>query len=138
VVSFTPRPLYPWGKSSWYPLDRRLGGPKSRSGRIGEEKNYQPLPGLENSHHPARSPAIYNSDERRYAQSHMRSIRQTLRGQSVLPRTKRNRAVLLRRLFTTLWKSEIHINLKIDADALNRRRRRLCVRRTVYHIYQGE
>jgi hypothetical protein len=31
----------------WYPLDRRLGGPQSRSGRDGEEKNSQPLPGLE-------------------------------------------------------------------------------------------
>jgi hypothetical protein len=29
MVSFTPRPLYPQGKSSWYPLDRRLGGPQS-------------------------------------------------------------------------------------------------------------
>jgi hypothetical protein len=37
VVSFTPRPLYPQGKTSWYPLDRRLGGPQSRSGRGGEE-----------------------------------------------------------------------------------------------------
>jgi hypothetical protein len=27
VVSFTPRPLYFQGKSPWYPLDRRLGGP---------------------------------------------------------------------------------------------------------------
>jgi hypothetical protein len=27
VVSFTPRPLYSRGKSSLYPLDRRLGGP---------------------------------------------------------------------------------------------------------------
>jgi len=26
VVSFTSRPLYPQGKSSWYPMDRRLGG----------------------------------------------------------------------------------------------------------------
>jgi hypothetical protein len=33
VVSFTPRPLYPQGKSPCYPLDRRLGGPQSRSGR---------------------------------------------------------------------------------------------------------
>jgi hypothetical protein len=24
VVSFTPRPLYPQGKSLWYPLDRKL------------------------------------------------------------------------------------------------------------------
>jgi hypothetical protein len=37
-----PWPLYPR-----YPLDRRLGGSQSRFGRGGEEKNYQPLPGLE-------------------------------------------------------------------------------------------
>jgi hypothetical protein len=29
------------------PLGRRLGGPQSRSGRGGVEKNFQPLPGLE-------------------------------------------------------------------------------------------
>jgi hypothetical protein len=31
VVSFTPRPLHPQGKSPRYPLNRRLGGPQSRS-----------------------------------------------------------------------------------------------------------
>jgi hypothetical protein len=31
----------------WYPLDRRLGEPQSRSGHGGEDKNSQPLPGLE-------------------------------------------------------------------------------------------
>jgi len=35
--------LYPQGKSPWYPLDRRLGGPQSQSGCSGEEKNSQPL-----------------------------------------------------------------------------------------------
>jgi hypothetical protein len=39
--------VYSQGKSPWYPLDRRLGGPQSRSGRRGEEKNSQPLPALE-------------------------------------------------------------------------------------------
>jgi hypothetical protein len=29
VVSFTPRPLYPQGKSPCYPFDRRLGGPRA-------------------------------------------------------------------------------------------------------------
>jgi hypothetical protein len=38
VVSFTPRSLYPRGKSSWYPLDRRLGEPQSRYGRHVEVK----------------------------------------------------------------------------------------------------
>jgi hypothetical protein len=31
VVSFTPRPLYPWGKSPQYSQDRRLGGPQNQS-----------------------------------------------------------------------------------------------------------
>jgi hypothetical protein len=47
AVNFTPRPLYPQGKSPSCPLDRRLGGPQSRSGRGGEEKNSQPPPGIE-------------------------------------------------------------------------------------------
>jgi hypothetical protein len=48
VVSFTPLPLYPQGRIPCYPLDRRLGGPQSRfGGHGGEEKNSQPLRGLE-------------------------------------------------------------------------------------------
>jgi hypothetical protein len=47
VVGFTPWLLYPQGKSPWYPLVRRLGGPQNRSGRGGEEKNSQPPPGIE-------------------------------------------------------------------------------------------
>jgi hypothetical protein len=46
VVSFTPLPLYPHGKSFWYPLDRRLNGLWSQSGCGGEDKNSQPLSGL--------------------------------------------------------------------------------------------
>jgi hypothetical protein len=46
VVSFMPQLLYPQGKSPWYPLDRKLGEPQSQSGRSGEEKNSQSLPGL--------------------------------------------------------------------------------------------
>jgi hypothetical protein len=37
----------PPGKSPWYPLDRRLGGPQSHSGSGGEEKNSLPSPGIE-------------------------------------------------------------------------------------------
>jgi hypothetical protein len=47
VVSFTFRPLYLQGKSPWYPLDRRLGGPQNWSGHGGEGKNSQLLLGLE-------------------------------------------------------------------------------------------
>jgi hypothetical protein len=47
VVSFTPRPLYPQGKSPWYPLDGRLGGPQSRSRYGDEEKNSQSPPRIE-------------------------------------------------------------------------------------------
>jgi hypothetical protein len=47
VVSFTPRPLHPWGKSPNYPLERRLGVPQSRSGRCGVKKNHFSLPGTE-------------------------------------------------------------------------------------------
>jgi hypothetical protein len=38
---------FPPGKNPLVPLYRRLGGPQSRSGRCGEEKNSQPLPGFE-------------------------------------------------------------------------------------------
>jgi hypothetical protein len=37
-----PSCFTPPGKSPWYPLDRRLGGLQSRSGRGGEEKYSQP------------------------------------------------------------------------------------------------
>jgi len=68
----------------------------------------------------------------------MRSICRTLRGPSVLPKTQRNHAVLLWTSSTTLWRREIHINLKIDADALNRRWCRFYIRRTIHHIYQEQ
>jgi len=54
VVSFTTRPLYPQGKSPWYPLDR-LGGLQSRSGCGGEEKNSQPPPGIASLNSPLSS-----------------------------------------------------------------------------------
>jgi hypothetical protein len=41
----------------YFPLDRRLGGPQSRTGRGGEENNSQPPTGIEpkNPDLPARS-----------------------------------------------------------------------------------
>lgn len=37
----------PLGKSTWYPLNRRLGGCENQSGCSGVEKNLLPLPGFE-------------------------------------------------------------------------------------------
>jgi hypothetical protein len=47
-------------------------------------------------------------------------------------------AVMIRTRYTTLCRSEIQINLKIDAEDLNRRCRRFCVRRPVHHISGSE
>jgi hypothetical protein len=43
---YDPAALPP-GKEPLLPLDRRLDGPQSRSGRGGEEKNSQSLPRIE-------------------------------------------------------------------------------------------
>jgi hypothetical protein len=40
------------GKSPRYPLDRRLAGPQSRSGRSGVENIFLPLPGNESRVQP--------------------------------------------------------------------------------------
>jgi hypothetical protein len=47
VVSLTIHQLYPWGKIPWYPSNRRLGGPQSRSGCLGKELNLLPPLGFE-------------------------------------------------------------------------------------------
>jgi hypothetical protein len=47
VLSFTLLPLYPKGKSSRFPLGRRLGGNQSRSGLCGIKRNLLPLSGIE-------------------------------------------------------------------------------------------
>jgi hypothetical protein len=60
VVSFTPRPLHPQGRSPWCPLDKMLGGPQSGSGHDDKDKNSQPLLGLKPPDHPARSPELYH------------------------------------------------------------------------------
>jgi hypothetical protein len=50
--------LYPRGYDPRYPLDRRLGGPQSRSGRRALKKNPLPLSGIEPDC-PARSQTLY-------------------------------------------------------------------------------
>jgi hypothetical protein len=52
VFSFTQRSLHPRRKSRLYPFDKRLGGPKIRPGRCGEEKNFLFLPRI----NPVRLP----------------------------------------------------------------------------------
>jgi hypothetical protein len=46
-VSFTPRSLYPHGRSPWCPLDRRLDGSQSQYRRHGEGSETLPLPVLQ-------------------------------------------------------------------------------------------
>jgi hypothetical protein len=60
VVTFTFRPLYPWGKSPRYLSDRRLGGPQSWSGDM-EKKKFLTLLELELwlLSHPACSQSLY-------------------------------------------------------------------------------
>jgi hypothetical protein len=41
-VFFVFLPLYPWGKRRRYPLDKRLDGPRNRSGRREEENTVAP------------------------------------------------------------------------------------------------
>jgi hypothetical protein len=55
LVSFTSLPLYPQVNNPLYPLDRRLGGLQSRSGRCGEEENLS-LPWTELG---TSSPSLY-------------------------------------------------------------------------------
>jgi hypothetical protein len=68
VVSFTPRPLYSQGNSPWYPLDRSLGGPQSRSDMVSKRKI--PTPWREsNSLHPIFQPVAsrYTTEPFRFA-----------------------------------------------------------------------
>jgi hypothetical protein len=50
----------PTGEDPWYPLDRRLGGPQSRSGRGGEERDSHPLSEFEHLSHTVCSLALYH------------------------------------------------------------------------------
>lgn len=47
VISFVPLPLYPWKKSLRYQMNRRLGGPQSRSGCFQQAHSFFFLPGIE-------------------------------------------------------------------------------------------
>jgi len=56
VVSLMPQLFYPWVKSYWNPLNRKLGGPQIQSGHGGDEKALQHCPSWElNPDHPAHN-----------------------------------------------------------------------------------
>jgi hypothetical protein len=61
VVRLTSRPLYRQGKSQWYPLDGRLGGPQSRSGHDGEEMELSKSKGTSR---PGNLPLLLDSNWR--------------------------------------------------------------------------
>jgi hypothetical protein len=65
----------------------------------------------------------------------MRSVHRMLRTMSFLANIRPNLALLFRTGFRSIRRSEIHMNMKVDLDALNRRRRRFYLRRKC-HIYQ--
>jgi hypothetical protein len=56
-VNFTPRPLYPQGKSPWYPLDRRLVGPRTVLDAVMKRKLQSPR-GESNPRTPIVQPII--------------------------------------------------------------------------------
>jgi hypothetical protein len=76
VVSFTPRLLYHRAKRPHYPLDRRLGGPQSQSGRHGEEIDFLLLPAIEPlpfSLHPVAIPTeLDKKNDKTIINVHMR------------------------------------------------------------------
>jgi hypothetical protein len=61
VVSFTPRPLYPQGKSPWYTLDKGWVGPRDSLDAMVTRKIPSPYRDS-NPNHPARSLALYRWD----------------------------------------------------------------------------
>jgi hypothetical protein len=66
VVSFKPLPLYPRGKSTGYPLDRRLGGTLGRYGRYGEVKKLD-LTGTKDVEYVLKTHKTYKANVQYYA-----------------------------------------------------------------------
>jgi predicted DCC family thiol-disulfide oxidoreductase YuxK len=59
MVNFMPWPLYLWGKTPWYPLNRRLGVPQSWRGCFGEEEKAPSPAGNGNTDPPADMLVLY-------------------------------------------------------------------------------
>jgi hypothetical protein len=66
----------------------------------------------------------------------MRSVHRKLRALSFVANIRLNLALLFRTGFRSIWRSEIHMNIKDELGALIRRRRRFYLRHT-FHTYQG-
>jgi hypothetical protein len=57
VISFTFQLLYPWGQSPWYPLDKKLDGPRIGLGTVMEKKLVRQK---SNIGQPAHSQSLYD------------------------------------------------------------------------------
>jgi hypothetical protein len=57
VNNFTPRPLHPRGKQHRHPFNKRLGGPQSWYGRLGQEKESPAPAGIRTPKRRVRSAA---------------------------------------------------------------------------------
>jgi hypothetical protein len=118
---FTPN------KEPLYPLNRRLGGPHSQSGRLPEDKNRQPLPEFETgsvqpvpSHYTDRAtPALKEIQQLQSAtNTHMNDITST--------------PVLLQK--TTNWSDHNCVYAGFSLELLIYNRTRLCRHRFMRHL----
>jgi hypothetical protein len=60
VVSFMPQPIYPQGKSPWYPLDRRLGGASEQAWTWWWGEKFPTLPGQQSPIIQPLSSVVYS------------------------------------------------------------------------------
>jgi hypothetical protein len=101
VVSFTPWPLYHQEKSNQYPLDRRLGGPQSRSRWCTVEKNVVALPRSESR---PSSPSLYQLKYRASPRYNNNSV------------TKDSLCIKRRCLVSVIWIWEMFLCVHVALD----------------------
>jgi hypothetical protein len=98
VADFSPRPLYPRGKSPRYQFDGRVCGPQSWSGRGGEETYSQPPPVMMvTCHYSFKSVRILNEVVMPVCRKHLDNCMETpSKTTNMYVRTYRNPIGLLR------------------------------------------
>jgi hypothetical protein len=129
VVSITPRPLYLQGKCPRYPLDRILGGPKSRSGRCGvEEPSGNRTPAVQSIYHhytdwatPSMSTATIHSnihwrcDRIKADKNETRVSFATANGQIQPNRWTGRASDVPQTLGTTVTRSQVHMPVPVHS-----------------------